>query len=282
MSNSLGLTLPRLVSSHSGVSLAAPFTPRSLVFVRNALSEVLRNSIPFQSENAELNAAVLIPLANVNEAPGVLLELRGALRSHGGEVSFPGGRVDDGDASFLAGALREADEEIALKPEQVEILGELSPPERSLSGLRVWPYVGFVRPSTPLNETKRLHISMDSNTSIDLDSPFPSLSMSSLHASAPEVAHVFHLPFSQIAQPARLRAHRFRGDRPYWAINVTDIVSSAAKHRDSDKDNEKRFVEWAGETNVDEVGGGREGKLEVWGLTGWYLNVLMHALRMFG
>ena len=106
--------------------------------------------------------------------------------------------------------------------------------------------------------------------------------MSSLHASAPEVAHVFHLPFSQLAQRARLRAHLFRGERPYWAVDVTDIVSSSAvKDGDSSKGGEKKRMEWSGETDIDEVGGGRGGKLEVWGLTGWYLNLLMRALRMF-
>ena len=121
---------------------------------------------------------------------------------------------------------------------------------------------------------------MDTNSDIglDLDTAFPSLSMSSLHASAPEVAHVFHISLSELVHPGRLRAHQFRGQRPYWAINVTDIVSSSsAKSGDIGLE----AVQWAGETNIDEVGGGREGKLEVWGLTGWYLNLLMRALGVY-
>ena len=48
-----------------------------------------------------------------------------ALRSHSGEVSFPGGGLDDGDADLVAAALREAWEETALDPASVEIIGEL-------------------------------------------------------------------------------------------------------------------------------------------------------------
>lgn len=122
------------------------------------------------------------------------------------------------------------------------------------------------------------HRRPQTDTKLDLDSPLPSIHLSSLRASAPEVAHVFHLPLAALVQPARLRAHQFRGERPYWAIDVTDIVSSATKG-DGEKKNGQ--VEWAGETDVDEVGGGREGKLEVWGLTGWYLNLLMCALGVY-
>lgn len=99
--------------------------------------------------------------------------------------------------------------------------------------------------------------------------PFPSLSISSLRPSAPEVAHVFHLPFAELISPKRLHEHKFRGDEPYWAIDVTDIVGGVAG------------VDWAGETPKDEIGGGRRGALEVWGLTGWYLGMLMRALEVF-
>jgi 8-oxo-dGTP pyrophosphatase MutT (NUDIX family) len=50
------------------------------------------------------------------------------------------------DQSFLAGALRETNEEVGVPPEQIEILGQIGPPELSLGGMRVWPYV--VRPSS--------------------------------------------------------------------------------------------------------------------------------------
>jgi 8-oxo-dGTP pyrophosphatase MutT (NUDIX family) len=45
------------------------------------------------------------------------------------------------DESFLAGALRETNEEVGVPPEQIEILGQIGPPELSLGGMRVWPYV---------------------------------------------------------------------------------------------------------------------------------------------
>ncbi|KAL9713640.1 hypothetical protein Ac2012v2_003251 [Leucoagaricus gongylophorus] len=68
-----------------------------------------------------------------------------SLRSHSGEVSFPGGRIDDTDASFLDGALRETEEELGIRPEEVQVLGEIGPPEVNLQGdMRVWPYIGFV------------------------------------------------------------------------------------------------------------------------------------------
>ena len=100
--------------------------------------------------------------------------------------------------------------------------------------------------------------------------------MASLCPAEPEVAHVFHLPLSDLASPFRLRAHQFRGEAPYLAVNVTDIVSSTASASGS-----QATIKWAPETEVDEVGGGRQGRLEVWGLTGWYVNLLMRALEVY-
>ena len=100
--------------------------------------------------------------------------------------------------------------------------------------------------------------------------------MSSLCASEPEVAHVFHLPLSRLVDPSKLRKHMFRGLHPYWAINVTDVVEGTK----SEDTLGKEGVRWARETGIDEMGGGVGGKLEVWGLTGWYVNVLLRALRI--
>lgn len=90
MSGSLGLTFPRLVSSQSVISLTAPFTPRSLILIKKALAAALPQNPNSKShslnDSSELNAAVLVPLANIDGKPSVLLELRGALRSHAGEV----------------------------------------------------------------------------------------------------------------------------------------------------------------------------------------------------
>src|ERR1700749_4519034 len=73
-------------------------------------------------------AAVLLPLYGWPEEPGLILtERRADLRRHAGEISFPGGRQDPGDADLSATALREAHEEIGLAPDGVELIGELAP-----------------------------------------------------------------------------------------------------------------------------------------------------------
>ncbi len=94
-------------------------------------------------------AAVLVPVVVRPTGPTVLLTQRTAhLRDHAGQVSFPGGRCEDGDASPEHTALREAEEEVGLDPDQVEILGRL-PEYRTGTGFVVTPVVGFVTP--PLN-----------------------------------------------------------------------------------------------------------------------------------
>lgn len=91
-------------------------------------------------------SAVLVPLYLDEGQPMVVLTRRSpALRSHTHEVSFPGGRVDDGDESLVATALREANEEVALDPGDVEIIGELDRFVTGGSGSLVHPYVGLLR-----------------------------------------------------------------------------------------------------------------------------------------
>lgn len=95
---------------------------------------------------AELTAAaVLVPIVR-HALPTVLLTQRtGHLRDHAGQISFPGGRVDRGDKSPLATALREAEEEIGLDPRLVNILGYL-PEYRTVTGFRITPVVGEIAP----------------------------------------------------------------------------------------------------------------------------------------
>ena len=97
---------------------------------------------------AETHATVLVPLCNLNDNPGLLLEVGGKLRAHSGEVrwapsrftfvdshpcwsSFLGGKFDPTDESALHAALREAKEEVGIDMEKIEILGRLGPLTRS-------------------------------------------------------------------------------------------------------------------------------------------------------
>ncbi len=90
-------------------------------------------------------AAVLVPIMLASDGARVVYTLRtGELRDHAGQVSFPGGSPEPHDRSLLATALREAEEEIDLRPDTVEIIGELEemyiPPSRFL----VKPFVGLL------------------------------------------------------------------------------------------------------------------------------------------
>jgi 8-oxo-dGTP pyrophosphatase MutT (NUDIX family) len=74
----------------------------------------------------------------------VFTERRADLRRHAGEISFPGGRRDPGDPDLVATALREAEEEIALAPTDVEVGGALPPASTFVTGYRVHPFVGRI------------------------------------------------------------------------------------------------------------------------------------------
>jgi 8-oxo-dGTP pyrophosphatase MutT (NUDIX family) len=102
------------------------------------------------TEGKELTpAAVLVPVIMRETGPTMLLTQRTMhLRDHAGQVSFPGGRSEESDASAEATALREAEEEVGLAPTQIEILGRL-PEYRTGTGFVITPVVGLVTP--PLN-----------------------------------------------------------------------------------------------------------------------------------
>lgn len=89
-------------------------------------------------------AAILVPITDHATAPEVLLTQRAAhMNTHRGQVAFPGGKRDANDADLLATALREAQEEIGLLPEDVRVLGGLSQVV-SLHRILVTPFVGLV------------------------------------------------------------------------------------------------------------------------------------------
>lgn len=95
-------------------------------------------------------AAVLVPLVSRGSGTTVLLTQRTAhLKDHPGQISFPGGRVEPGDAGPLDTALREVEEEIGLSRERVQVAGYLQP-MAVVTGFAVTPVVGFIEPGFDL------------------------------------------------------------------------------------------------------------------------------------
>jgi 8-oxo-dGTP pyrophosphatase MutT (NUDIX family) len=117
---------------------AARYTPEQLAALRKFVPERLAR------------AAVLVPLVERPQGLQVLLTLRAShLKNHAGQISFPGGRIEPGDAGPWEAALREAVEEIGLRSEYVTPAGYL-PDHVVITGFRVTPAVAFVRPGFAL------------------------------------------------------------------------------------------------------------------------------------
>lgn len=95
-------------------------------------------------------AAVLVPIvAHPGELTVLFTQRTAHLRSHSGQISFPGGRAEPGDATVEFTALREAEEEIGLRAERVEIVARL-PDYFTRTGYRVTPVVGLLAPPLAL------------------------------------------------------------------------------------------------------------------------------------
>jgi 8-oxo-dGTP pyrophosphatase MutT (NUDIX family) len=92
-------------------------------------------------------AAVLVPLyLDRGDLHAIFTRRRRDLRSHPGEISFPGGRRDDDEDDLSLTALREAEEEIGLARDDVQLLGALTPVPTISSNYAVYPFVGLVEP----------------------------------------------------------------------------------------------------------------------------------------
>lgn len=122
-------------------------------------------------------AAVLMPLVRRPGGLTVLLTRRtDHLQHHAGQISFPGGRTDPGDADAVATALREAHEEVGIQPDEVEVIGRL-PVYTTVTAYAVTPVVGLLSPPR------------------------------SLAMEAFEVADVFEVPLAFLMNPAHHRRH---------------------------------------------------------------------------
>jgi len=112
-------------------------------------SPPLEGDLPDEAEPANVPAAVLIGVTERSE-PGVILTVRREhMRTHAGQVAFPGGRIDPGENATEA-ALREAWEELGLQPETADVVGEIDP-YRTVTGYVVTPVLAVVEPDQPLS-----------------------------------------------------------------------------------------------------------------------------------
>ena len=114
--------------------------PRLPDKIRAILAARTPQQAPDQSARA---SAVLIPLFVEHGAWHLLFTLRTeTVQSHRGQISFPGGSCDPEDATPLDTALRETEEEIGLKREHVDVLGQLDEHLTYVTGYRIWPFAG--------------------------------------------------------------------------------------------------------------------------------------------
>ncbi|GAA6188559.1 CoA pyrophosphatase [Litorivita sp. NS0012-18] len=136
-------------------------------------------------------AGVLVPLIERRGALHLILTKRAShLKHHPGQIAFPGGKQEDSDADVIAAALREAEEEIGLQRDNVEVLGVL-PSHETVTGFEMTPVLGRVRADF---------------------APKPE---------AGEVDEVFEVPLAHVADPAQYiaQSRRWRGvERTYYTV----------------------------------------------------------------
>lgn len=115
----------------------------------DSLTQLLQQRLQFEKKAKDAQAAVLIAITDETD-PKVLLTRRSMmLNNHAGEVSFPGGKRDPNDTSNIVVALREAQEETALNPFDVQLIGDL-PMQKAKNGMTVKPIVGLISPDVQL------------------------------------------------------------------------------------------------------------------------------------
>ncbi len=118
--------------------------------IRTRLAGMATGESASLGRGAGTPAAVLVPIIAHPDTPTLLLTLRArTLADHAGQISFPGGRIDSTDATAVAAALREADEEVGLPASSVEVIGTM-PEQRTGTGFRVTPVIGIVQPPLAL------------------------------------------------------------------------------------------------------------------------------------
>ena len=163
----------------------------ALALGRHRNPELITGDVLEGEEGGDITpAAVLVPVVE-RPRPTVILTLRPeTMRKHPGQVSFPGGRIDPDDEGPVAAALREAEEEIGLPPDAVEVIG-VADVYRTITGFEVTPVVGIVPPGLALR-------------------PHPG-----------EVAAMFEVPLHHLLDPAHqlVRTVEWRGrERCYYEI----------------------------------------------------------------
>jgi 8-oxo-dGTP pyrophosphatase MutT (NUDIX family) len=121
------------------------------MIIRVSVPDRLRGILLTPEEAAAMDApgktqaAVLVPLfERAGDLTAVFTERRHDLRRHAGEISFPGGRQDSPDEDMRQTALREAEEEIGLPQDRVELIGALPPVGTFVTGYKVFPFVGWI------------------------------------------------------------------------------------------------------------------------------------------
>ena len=193
------LTHPRRLAQRGDASTAAGLLQSGGVetFNPEKFPTVLLPGSPLPGRHeAPTPAAVLIPIVERPEGFTILFTQRTAdLKSHAGQISFPGGRIEPADRDAAAGALRETTEEIGLAESFIEVLGRLDP-YVTVTGYEITPVVGAVTP------------------------PF------TLKPDPVEVADIFEVPLAFLLDPANHQRHsRVISEgvaRAYYAIPYGD------------------------------------------------------------